>query len=128
VRDFTTEDLARLQDVQESAMQDTCVVDVHSEDGVDTWGNPVKQYTAGSAVMCGVEQVRPDEVQASGEVPVIDVVIRLPLGTIVNSADRVTVTHRYGVAQDTAMVYELVGPVRWGPSGVRVGGVLRMDA
>lgn len=118
VRDFTSGELDRLQDVQGSAMQDTCVVSVFSS-SQDDWGNPAVVYTDGSAIACGVEHVKPDEQQASGDVPVIDAVIRLPIATSLDPADLIRVTYRYGV-DTTDEMYEIVGPVRRGPSGLRV--------
>ena len=117
---FTSTELSRMQSAQEAAMQDTCVVQVYSE-SADAYNNPEASYADGSAIDCGVEHVNPDEVQESGEVPTIDVRIRLPLDTTIDVRDRIKVTHRYGSALATAQVFEIEGPVQRGPSGLVVG-------
>ena len=106
-------------------MQDTCVVRSYSSTA-DGWGNPTPGYTDGAALACGVEHGMPKEWQASGAVADIDAVIRLPIGTTITVKDLIKVTYRYGEALGTAQVFEVVGPVRQGPSGVRVGTRLRI--
>ncbi len=127
MRYFTTGELTRLQGVQDGHMQDTCIISVYSSTP-DDWNNPDPTYTAGSAIACGVEQVSPDEVQQSGQVPEIDATIRLPIGTTITPEDTVTITHRYGVALSPNEIYNVIGPVRRGPSGVRAGCKKRIDA
>lgn len=99
-------------------MQDTCQVLVYSS-ADDAYNNPSPTYTPGSAISCGVELVGPDEVQESGEVPVIDARIRLPINTTIDARDRIRVTHRYG-EDVTDEDYEIEGPVQRGPSGLVV--------
>lgn len=117
MRDFSAGELSRMRDVQESAMQDTCVVLAYSS-SADAYGNPTATYTAGSAISCGLELVDPDEEQASGEVPTIDARLRLPMGTTIDERDRIRVTHRYGEALSSAQTFEIEGPVKRGPSGL----------
>lgn len=119
MRHFTAGELARLQDTQDGAMQDTCVVCSYSATQ-DDWGNPSATYTDGDALACGFEHGAPDEIQESGDVPRIDGRLRLPLGTTLDERDRVRVTHRYGVELTSAETYEVVGPARRGPSGLYV--------
>lgn len=119
MRAFTTGELSQMQGTQEGAMQDRCKILSYSS-SADSYGNPSASYTAGSEITCGLELVNPDEVQESGEVPVIDAVLRVALGTTIDERDRVQVTQRYG-STITAQTYEVVGPVRRGPSGLRVG-------
>lgn len=124
VRPFTPTELDRMQGTQDSAMQDTCYVLAYSSTD-DDYGNPVATYTAGASLSCGVEPVRPAEVQASNLVPRIDVVLRLPIDTELDPRDRIRVTERYaeGSIWDepvTAVDYEIVGPAKRGPSGLVV--------
>lgn len=101
-------------------MQDTCIVQVYSVGSTDDYGNPVAAYADGSAVACGLRLLRPDEVQASGEVATIEAELRLPLATAVKPLDRIKLTHRYGEVLSAAEVFEVVGPVKRGPSGLVV--------
>lgn len=108
-------------------MQDTCVVRTYTG-AADGWGNPTPTYTAGAAIACGVEHGVPEEWQDSNQVAQIDAVLRLPIGTVIAPEDLVNVTYRYGELLGTAQVFEVVGPVRQGPSGVRAGARLRVGA
>jgi len=119
MRVFSAGELARLRGTQEGAMQDTCVIHAYSST-TDAYGNPTPAYTPGAALACGLEHVRPDEVQGSGEVAVIDAHLRLPLGTGLDTRDRVEITHRYGEALAASQMFEVVGPVKRGPSGLVV--------
>ena len=126
MRAFTTGELDRLQDTQEGAMQDVCQILVYSSTA-DDYNNPVPAHAVGvdqadQEVACGVQHVAPTEEMASGEVPVISVVIRLALDTTLDERDRIKVTHRFGVLLDTAQVFEIEGPVKRGPSGLVVNG------
>lgn len=128
MRAFTTTELSRMQATQEAAMQDTCRLGAYrsTEDG---YNNPAPEYVYGVLLDCGVEHVQPDEVQDTGLIPALDVRIRLPIDTAVDDRDRVMVTHRYGVEIANPAVYEIVGPVKRGPSGLvlecrEVGGEL----
>jgi hypothetical protein len=98
-------------------MQDTCRIGVYSA-SPDAYNNPEAVYDySGAAVACGLEHLNPNELQGTGEVPVIEARLRLPLTTSVKETDRIRVTHRYGgdVAGED---YEIVGPARRGPSGL----------
>lgn len=124
VRHFTATQLARMQGTQDSAMQDTCVVLTYSSTD-DDYGNPVATYTAGASMICGVREMGPREVQASNLVPQIDVQLRLPIDTELDPRDRIRITGRYAEGSIfeealTAVDYEIVGPVKRGPSGLVV--------
>lgn len=100
-------------------MQDRCRIGAYRST-LDGYNNPVAEYVYGELTACGLQLVRPDEVQGSGEVPEIGVELRLPLGTTLDTKDRIMVTHRYGEALETSQIYEVVGPVKRGPSGLVV--------
>jgi len=117
MRDFTSAELTRMRSTQDAAMQDTCQVLVYSS-AADGYGNPSPTYTAGDAIACGLELVSPSEKQASGDVPVIDARLRLPIDTTIDERNRIQVTHRYGEELDTAQIFEIEGPVKRGPSGL----------
>lgn len=123
---FADADLVALQDCQDSHMSDTCKVQVWSAEA-DDYGGADPTYTAGGALSCGVKQKRPREVQAEGEVPVIDCEIRLPIDTTLDPRDRIELTHRHGEALAASEIYEIVGPVMRGPSGLVVNAKLRTE-
>ena len=129
MRPFQAAELTRMQTVQEGAMQDRCQI-LRYAALEDDYGNPKVSYTAWPQIVCGIEQRTPREIQMSGEVPIIDAVIRLPLGTRIDSRDRIRVAWRYNVEKlplSSRDEYEIVGPVREGPSGIRVNCRLRTE-
>jgi len=120
VEEFSTTELSRMQSTQEAAMQDTCRVLPYTTSTTDAYGLPVVTYpTSNDPIACGVERMRPRETLASAEVPQIDVRLRLPIGTSIDERDRIAILTRFGV-DTTDETYEIVGPVRRGPSGLRL--------
>lgn len=117
MRELSSGELSRMRDTQESAMQDTCRVLAYSSEA-DDYGNPSPTYTAGSAISCGLKLTGPDELHGSGDVPVIDGEIRLPLSTSVGPDDRIRVTHRYGKELSSYQTFDVEGPIKRGPTGL----------
>jgi hypothetical protein len=119
VRQFTTGELASLQSVQSGHMQDTCTVLTYTAGSADVYGLPAETWATGSSYACGFEPVRPDELMDATEAPVIDARLRLPLAaeSAVGNTSRIRLTKRYGVTI-TAQDYDIVGPVKRGPSGL----------
>jgi len=114
-----------MQSTQDGAMQDVCRIGAYQE-STDGYGNPDTSspedlWTYGEEQICGLEHVRPRETQGSGDVPVIDARLRLPVDTSIDERDRIRIEQRYGEARDTAQVFEIEGPVRRGPSGLVLG-------
>jgi hypothetical protein len=127
VRPFTATELSRMRGAQDDAMQDICKVWAYSSTP-DTYGNPAPTFTwVGDLSVCGFRHVKPSEAHGSGEVPIMDAELRLPVGTIITSLDRVEVLQRYSEDLDTAEMYEIIGPVRRGPSGLVVSLRLATD-
>lgn len=124
VRAFSSAELAAMRATQDSAMQDTCRIGVYREVS-DAYGNPdtsspASLWVYGAALACGLEMVRPRETQESGDVPLVDAKLRLPVATSIDERDRIRIERRYGEALDPEKVYEVVGPPRRGPSGLVV--------
>jgi len=118
MRSFTADELSRMQAAQSAAMQDTCVIQSYART-LDSYGSPAATYTDGSAIACGVEMTAGRENHRTDlTAERIDATIRLPIATSIKATDRIKVTHRYGVA--ATQVYEVVGEIRRGPSGLRV--------
>jgi len=117
MRVLTNNELTRMQETQNGAMQDTCIILDYSSVSND-WGNPTQSYILRtSAISCGFEPVKTSETHGSGEVPLFDARLRLPINTTIDAIDRIRITHRYGVSIDN-QDYSIVGPVKRGPSGL----------
>lgn len=117
---FSANELSRMQLTQVGAMQDTCKVQVYSRT-FDTYGAPLEVYTDGSAIDCGVlMNTERENWRREMTTERIGATIRLPIATILKTTDRIKVTHRFGVALGVDQVFEIVGEVRRGPSGLQV--------
>ena len=114
---FTTGELAALETDQEAHMMDTCTIGAYRA-VPDGYGIPTPTYTAGSAIICGLNENVRQEVQSRGEVVMVDAVLRLPVGTVVDSRDRITITHRFGGELTVKPVYNIIGNPRRGASGL----------
>lgn len=114
---FTADELAALETDQEAHMMDTCSIGVYHA-VPDGYGIPTPTYQAGAAVICGLNENVRQEVQSRGEVVMVDAVLRLPVGTAVDSRDRITITHRFGVELTVKPVYNIIGAPRTGASGL----------
>lgn len=114
---FSVDELSLMQTYQEAAMQDTCVIEQYGET-TDEYNNPNPFYTDSDALDCGLEHLNPREVHGTGQVPIIDARLRLPLDTEIDTRDRIRITYRFGVALTTPERYEIIGQPRRGPSGL----------
>lgn len=115
---FSEDELAGMQATQESAMMDTCVLMRYSE-ALDAINHPVPTWTDGESMLCGLDMTGGTEQRGSQRVIVRwDAVIRLPLDTVIDLRDRIRITHRFGQALASGLVYEIAGPAEIGPSGI----------
>ena len=119
MRHFTSTELTRMRATQDSAMQDTCRIGAYTS-ADDAYNLPSVTYVYGDLVVCGLDLMRPNEQHASGEVPVIDAILRLPLATVIDERDRIRIEQRYNEELTTPLVFEIEGPVDRGPSGLRL--------
>ena len=122
MRHFTSTELTRMRSTQDGAMQDVCRVGAYTA-ADDAYNLPDVTYVYGIEVICGLELDPPGfaqvgELQASGEVPVINARLRLPLDTAIDPRDRIRVEQRYNEDLTTVQVFEIEGPVKRGPSGL----------
>lgn len=79
---------------------------VNGDYGTGT-GKPT--YTDGATFACSFQGKPVKDAQAQSAVPMDDADLYYPLGTILDPADRVTITHLYGVAVNNPQTYEIVG-------------------
>jgi hypothetical protein len=119
MRVFTATELGRMRDTQDSAMQDTCWI-LRYRSITDSYGNPKATYPTRDESVCGLELVDPAEEQDTGDVPVIDARLRLPIETVLDTRDQILITHRYGeeLAEADQLTFEMEGPAERGPSGL----------
>ena len=114
---LSSQDLARMRDVQADLYHDTCQVCVYTESGTSSWGYGQPHYVAQPAISCGFKPASVREVMDSGQVAMTVAQLRLPVDTEVTALDRIRLTHRYGAALDDAEVYAIKG-IKRGPSGL----------
>jgi hypothetical protein len=118
--DFTADELTGMRTAQDGHMMDTYVPQVYSE----TFGSfreSIITYTDGAAAICGLD-MRPGTERHSSDNTILeyDAIVRLPIGTTPNPRDRIKITKRFGETLATALVFEIVGPIQRGPSGIRL--------
>lgn len=117
---FSTDELTRLQQAQENGMMDTCVISRYSAGQIDAYGMPHALWTDGAPTACGLNPSAHREVMDGTQVVLTDAVLRLPIATLISALDRITLTHRFGVALGTPLDFVVLGEPMRGPSGLRV--------
>jgi hypothetical protein len=117
---FTATELSDMQACQSSYLMDTCILQTHSASN-DSYGQPVATYPdATSAITCGFDPTGGRETMLPDKTILkTDAVIRLPIATVLDPKDRIKITKRHGVSI-TAEIYQVVGNVQRGPSGLIV--------
>lgn len=116
---FTAAELTGMRATQVAHMMDTCVPQVYSR-SFNAVGEPTVTFTDGSAVACGLDMRPGSERHSQGNtLTEYDATIRLAVTSTLNPKDRVKVTHRFGEALGTALVFDVVAPLQLGPSGGR---------
>jgi hypothetical protein len=118
VRHFTPGELTSMRAVQESAMQDTCVVQTAGSGAKDEYGYPAQAWVDGQPVACGFGQQSRREFMGQAQVGEKSLTLRIPSGTAVTRLDRIKITHRLGVALPVPEIYEIVGEPHSGPTGM----------
>ena len=119
---FSPDELARMRAVQESAMQDTCVLE-RCVVMVDDYGSEVETYPQGEPVACGFDPTsvgKREYRRADGTIAVIDGTLRLSIedGAALTAQDRVRITHRHGELLSAPLVFGLDGPPERGATGI----------
>lgn len=116
---FSKAELDGMREVQEAHMMDTCVIYHVKGKAKNTRGVYKKDFDKGTTSICGV-QMDPVEVR-NGEtmrLADVDVILRLPLGTVVKPDDEIEITKRFG-GLVTPIRYEVTRYLNDGPSGCR---------
>ena len=118
--DFSTEELTNFRSTQTNHMMDTVVRQVYSATS-NSYNEDVVTYTEQTAIDCGLD-MRPGSERHTQSYTALeyDATMRLPITTTIDARDRLKVTKRFGETLSTALVFEIVGPVQRGPSGIRL--------
>lgn len=103
---------------QLSSLQDKCQVGVYST-VQNNYGELVPGYTWGSEIKCGFDPTGGQERPRPEMTPlIVNATVRLPLGTAINTTDRIRITKRYRTTLTTALEFEIIGAPQTGPSGI----------
>lgn len=105
----------KLRTIQALAFCDKCRILVFSET-YDDIGNTAENYTAGSEIACryftgAAIAAQGYEILAQSEIPRNSTWLALPLGTTVQTMDRIRITERQGADLDQVEDYEVASPV-----------------
>ena len=118
--DFSAADLTNMRSCQDAHMMDVCKFGTASQTA-DTMNQQVETFVYGADVDCGLD-MRPGSERHGVDKTVseYDATIRLPIASAPDPIDRVKVTDRFGEALAVDLVYNIVGPIQRGPSGIRL--------
>jgi hypothetical protein len=118
MRAFQAVELAHFAAHQQAAMQDTAVIQVYSRT-FNAYGEPIETYTDAAPGPFGFDPTGGRKNRRADLTALhVDATGRFPLGTVVDPKDRVKVTHRFGMALGTALVFNVQGIPQQGPSGL----------
>lgn len=113
--------LARMHSTHEDVMHDTCEV-LTSTEVQNAYGEVLLTWAVQSTEVCGFNPL--SRLQSGGGETVREAAtfletearLRLPATVAVTPANRIRLTHRYGVALATPITYEIAGAVKTGPA------------
>lgn len=119
MRAFTAGELSRMQRTQNAAMMDT-VQHLQRIAVVDRYNLDSETFTPGPSYPGGFDPDPSTEGMEASQVAQAEVKLRMPLSVdgVIANADRLRITHRFGVALDTPQDFEVVGLPERGPSGL----------
>lgn len=119
MRAFTATELSRMQATQQSAMQDTAQ-HLQRTTTTDAYNRPVETFTPRLSYSCGFAPNPSQEGMENSQVPMADATLRIPLSveSVIDTDDRLKITHRFGVALAAPETFEIIGQPERGPSGL----------
>ena len=117
---FSTTELNGMREVQEAHMMDACVIYHVTSRTKNARGEAIKTFAEGVTSICGVQMEPLDRTFGDGFAETdIDVILRLPLGTVAEPGDEIEITKRFGDDVEPRR-YEVESYTNDGPSGCRV--------
>lgn len=119
--DFTAQDLTAFREAQYGHMQDAGYFQALTRT-FNTYGEEVNSWAdSGSEVSCGLEMMSGAEMRRQDKTIVTyDAVLRIQVTELPSELKRFRVTKRHGETLATALVFDILSPVRRGPSGNRI--------
>lgn len=118
---FTAAELSEMRQAQAGHMMDMAIIQRHGYTANDL-NEQVSAWTDdATSTIIGISQAITNE-QRNSDMTVLpwDATARLPVTVSLDAKDRIKVTHLFGEALSAAVVYEVFGPIRRGPSGLQV--------
>lgn len=116
---FSRNELDAMRETQEAHMMDSCVIYRVIGKTKNARGEPVKTFDQGAESDCGVQMDPRQKSFGDGFVEAdVDVILRLPFGTVVSQGDEIEITKRFG-DDVTPKRYEVERFPNDGPSGSR---------
>jgi hypothetical protein len=118
---FNAADLVRMRATQVAHMQDECVIGRFSitpnsmNEQVRTITYELTPTTCGLDMRTGIERH-----SAQFTTLTYDASVRLPITVTVDKKDQIKITKRFGETLAVPLIYEIVGPIQRGPSGIRL--------
>ncbi len=114
--------LAEINSLRKTAGEtflDSCTLDRVVTSG-NSYGEIIQSWVSDSEIQCGLEMTGGIE-KVSGEVIVVerDAVIRLPLNTLIDIRDRITLTKKYGITV-SGIQFEIISLPKIGASAMRL--------
>ena len=116
---FSTIELNGMRETQEAHMMDECVIYHVVSKSKDRRGQYVNVFDKGTTSICGVQLEPLSAYGGEGmKLADVDMILRLPLGTVIQPDDEVEITKRFG-AEVPVKRYEVHRYTNDGPSGCR---------
>lgn len=116
-----TTEMAAIRADELATFTDTAVRGVFAEGTPNDLGESVPSYTAGTATACLVLFTGGQERRSQDIQPVLwDAIARVPYDYTIAYRDRLTLTHRFGVALASSITFEVVGQPQHGMGHVEV--------
>ena len=117
---FTPTELSGMRTAQDLHMMDVYIPQAYSRT-INSFGEAIVTYADGSAAICGLD-MRPGSERYGRDNTLLeyDATLRLPVTVAPDVKNRIKITVRFGETLATPLVFEIVGPIQRGPSGIRL--------
>jgi hypothetical protein len=110
--------MVRMRNAYNRIMIDKCQILTLADGASDAYGIPAKLWSQGAELSCGFRHLSARELLAASGVPNFTAQLRLPIGTVVSSKDRIKVTRLKGKVLSTPQEYEVFGEPMEGSIGI----------
>lgn len=116
-------EIARMRSTAAETFLDSCRL---GDPTSSSWGSDPgsDSYAYGAEIPCGFDMAPAGEAAEGSQAPVVDALLRLPVGTVVSGKHRVRITKRHGEALSPPQDYTVDGEPDRGVSAL----VLKLQA